>query len=57
MGMIYSNVWVSSISRDWHQSKIIPNRKNLILIFMTQMKGFEYSQKEIFESMVYDAIL
>jgi len=48
-------------SYGWHGStgtyfKIDP-KENLILIFMTQMKGFEYSQKEIFESMVYKAVL
>jgi len=48
-------------SYGWHGSngtyfKIDP-KENLMLIFMTQMKGFEYSQKEIFESMVYKAVL
>jgi len=47
-------------SYGWHGSwgsyfKIDP-KENLIMILMTQMKPWKYYNKEIFESLVYDAI-
>lgn len=48
-------------SYGWHGSwgpyfKIDP-KENLVMILMTQMKGWDHSRKEIFEKHVYDAIL
>ena len=48
-------------SYGWHGSwgpyfRIDP-KENLVMILMTQMKGWKYSRKEIFESQVYKAIL
>ena len=31
--------------------------KGLVMILMTQMKGWDYSRKEIFEKHVYNAVL
>ncbi|MDC3238749.1 beta-lactamase family protein [Flavobacteriaceae bacterium] len=48
-------------SYGWHGSwgpyfKIDP-KENLVMILMTQMKGWNHSRKEIFEKQVYNAIL
>ena len=48
-------------SYGWHGSwgpyfRIDP-KENLIIILMTQMKGWDYSRKEIFEKHVYNAVL
>jgi CubicO group peptidase (beta-lactamase class C family) len=47
-------------SYGWHGSwgpyfKIDP-KENLVMILMTQMKGWDHSRKEIFEKQVYNAI-
>jgi CubicO group peptidase (beta-lactamase class C family) len=48
-------------SYGWHGSwgpyfRIDP-KENLVMILMTQMKGWDYSRKEIFEKHVYNAVL
>ena len=48
-------------SYGWHGSwgpyfRIDPE-ENLVMILMTQMKGWDYSRKEIFEKHVYNAVL
>ena len=48
-------LWLACSS--WGPYFRIDPKENLVMILMTQMKGWDYSRKEIFEKHVYNAVL